>query len=264
MSGLRVKGLTKAFGSTTVLVSLDLHVTDGITAVLGPSGCGKTTLLRLVAGFLDPDAGTIAIGDRVVAGEGRPVPARLRRVGYVPQEGALFPHLDVTANVGFGLPRGERGGARVREVLDLVELAGLGRGALPPRAVGRPAAARSARSGPRAGSCARAARRAVLLPRRRSARGHRSRRGPGASRERSDGRAGHPRPGRGAVAGRPGGRDVGGPVPPGVLSGRHLPPAGLPGGSRVRRPRHAPARVTPTRGSAWPPATSDRSRSSVR
>ena len=126
MSGLRVKGLTKAFGSTTVLVSLDLQVTDGITAVLGPSGCGKTTLLRLVAGFLDPDAGTIAIGDRVVAGEGRPVPARLRRVGYVPQEGALFPHLDVTANVGFGLPRGDRGrtsgGARVREVLDLVEL----------------------------------------------------------------------------------------------------------------------------------------------
>jgi iron(III) transport system ATP-binding protein len=122
MSGLRVKGLTKAFGSTTVLVSLDLHVTDGITAVLGPSGCGKTTLLRLVAGFLDPDAGTIAIGDRVVAGEGRPVPARLRRVGYVPQEGALFPHLDVTANVGFGLPRGNRKGARVNEVLDLVEL----------------------------------------------------------------------------------------------------------------------------------------------
>ena len=122
MSGLRVKGLTKAFGSTTVLASLDLHVTDGITAVLGPSGCGKTTLLRLVAGFLDPDAGTIAIGDRVVAGEGRPLPARLRRVGYVPQEGALFPHLDVTANVGFGLPRRERGGTRVRDALDLVEL----------------------------------------------------------------------------------------------------------------------------------------------
>ena len=121
-SGLQVKGLTKAFGSTTVLVSLDLQVNDGITAVLGPSGCGKTTLLRLVAGFLDPDAGTIEIGDRVVAGEGRPVPARLRRVGYVPQEGALFPHLDVAANVGFGLPRGARGGARVRDVLDLVEL----------------------------------------------------------------------------------------------------------------------------------------------
>jgi len=122
MSGLRVAGLTKSFGNTTVLSALDLEVADGITAVLGPSGCGKTTLLRLVAGFLDPDGGTIAIGDRVVAGAGRPVPARLRRVGYVPQEGALFPHLDVTANIGFGLPRGVRGGARLREMLDLVEL----------------------------------------------------------------------------------------------------------------------------------------------
>ncbi len=122
MRGLRVAGVTKSFGTTTVLDGLDLEVNDGITAVLGPSGCGKTTLLRLVAGFLDPDKGTITIGERVVAGGGRPVPARLRRVGYVPQEGALFPHLDVTANVGFGLPRGARAGARVRHVLDLVEL----------------------------------------------------------------------------------------------------------------------------------------------
>jgi iron(III) transport system ATP-binding protein len=121
-AGLRVEGLVKSFGQTRVLGCVDLTVADGITAVLGPSGCGKTTLLRLVAGFLEPDAGTIAIGDKVVAGGGRPVPARLRRVGYVPQEGALFPHLDVTANVGFGLARADRGGTRVREVLDLVEL----------------------------------------------------------------------------------------------------------------------------------------------
>jgi iron(III) transport system ATP-binding protein len=122
VTGLRVKGLAKRFGGLPVLDGLDLAVHDGITAVLGPSGCGKTTLLRLVAGFLDPDAGTIAIGDRVVAGQGRSVPARSRRVGYVPQEGALFPHLDVRANVGFGLPRAARDGARVREMLDLVEL----------------------------------------------------------------------------------------------------------------------------------------------
>ena len=122
MTGLRVEGLAKAFGTTRVLDGLDLTVADGITAVLGPSGCGKTTLLRLVAGFLDPDGGTIAIGGRVVAGAGRSVPPRARRVGYVPQEGALFPHLDVSANIGFGLPRAERGGARVAEMLDLVEL----------------------------------------------------------------------------------------------------------------------------------------------
>lgn len=125
MNGLRVTGLTKAFGAQRVLDGIDLDVPGGITAVLGPSGCGKTTLLRLVAGFLEPDAGTIRIGDQVVAGEGRPVPSRRRRTGYVPQEGALFPHLDVAANIAFGLGRDRRGvsgRARVEEMLDLVEL----------------------------------------------------------------------------------------------------------------------------------------------
>ncbi len=122
MSALEVAGLAKSFTATPVLAGIDLVVHEGITAVLGPSGCGKTTLLRLVAGFLEPDAGTIIIGGRQVAGGSRPVPARSRRVGYVPQEGALFPHLDVTANVGFGLARGSSKVARVREVLDLVEL----------------------------------------------------------------------------------------------------------------------------------------------
>ncbi len=122
MTGLRVERLTMSFGETRVLEGLDLTVADGITAVLGPSGCGKTTLLRLVAGFLDPAGGTIEIGGRVVAGAGRRVPARSRKVGYVPQEGALFPHLDVAANIGFGLSRGSRGGPRVDEMLSLVEL----------------------------------------------------------------------------------------------------------------------------------------------
>jgi iron(III) transport system ATP-binding protein len=126
VTGLRVEGLTMSFGELRVLDGLDLTVDDGITAVLGPSGCGKTTLLRLVAGFLDPAGGTIEIGGRVVAGAGRRVPARSRKVGYVPQEGALFPHLDVAANIAFGLPRGLRGGLRggprVEEMLSLVEL----------------------------------------------------------------------------------------------------------------------------------------------
>ena len=122
MTGLRVSGLVKSFGSTGVLHGVDLDVPDGITAILGSSGCGKTTLLRLVAGFLQPDAGTVTIGDRVVAGDGRSTPPRARRVGYVPQEGALFPHLDATANIGFGLDRVGRKGRRVEEMLDLVEL----------------------------------------------------------------------------------------------------------------------------------------------
>ncbi|MFC5176114.1 ABC transporter ATP-binding protein [Nocardioides taihuensis] len=123
MSTLHLEGVRKAFGATVAVDGVDLVVPEGsVTAVLGPSGCGKTTLLRLVAGFLEPDAGTIAFDDRVVAGSGRPVPPQQRRVGYVPQEGALFPHLDVAANIAFGLPRAQRRSARVGDLLDLVEL----------------------------------------------------------------------------------------------------------------------------------------------
>jgi len=128
VSALTVTGVTRSFparhGDDVVAVDdVTLHVPQGsLTAVLGPSGCGKTTLLRLVAGFLAPDSGTIALDDRVVAGAGRPVPPQERRVGYVPQEGALFPHLDVAGNIGFGLRREGRTSSRVDEVLDLVEL----------------------------------------------------------------------------------------------------------------------------------------------
>ncbi|MGY1718670.1 ABC transporter ATP-binding protein [Blastococcus sp. SYSU DS0552] len=124
MSSLTVTGLSKAFGSVPVLAGVDLHVPTGsLTALLGPSGCGKTTLLRLVAGFDTPDAGTVAVGDRVVTGAGRAVPARRRGIGYVPQEGGLFPHLSVAGNVTFGLPRRlRRDTGRVRELLALVGL----------------------------------------------------------------------------------------------------------------------------------------------
>jgi len=127
VSRVELAGVAHAFGDVRAVDGVDLVVPEGtFTAVLGPSGCGKTTLLRLVAGFLAPHAGTIRFDDRVVAGEGRSLPPQQRRVGYVPQEGALFPHLDVAANVGFGLPKAERstrgGSARVAEMLDLVEL----------------------------------------------------------------------------------------------------------------------------------------------
>ncbi len=127
MRQLTVTGLHKAFGTHPVLAGLDLDVPAGsFTAILGPSGSGKTTLLRLLAGFEQADAGSIAIGDRVVDGPGVAlVPPERRQIGYVPQEGALFPHLTVAANVGFGLPARRRG-TRTAELLEAVGLAGMG------------------------------------------------------------------------------------------------------------------------------------------
>jgi len=127
VSALSVRGLAKSFGATSVLRGLDLDVATGtLAAVLGPSGCGKTTLLRIIAGFEAPDAGTVTVGGRVLAGPGVAVPPERRRIGIVPQEGALFPHLTVAGNVGFGLGRGAARARRVAELLELVGLAGYG------------------------------------------------------------------------------------------------------------------------------------------
>ncbi|MEY9935442.1 iron(III) transport system ATP-binding protein [Catenulispora sp. GP43] len=126
MSGLTITGLRAGHGGATVLDGLDLTVEDGTLAcILGPSGCGKSTLLRVVAGFHRAGAGTVTVGGRVLNDDRTQVPAERRRIGYVPQDGALFPHLSAAANIGFGLPRAGRG-ERVEELLDLVGLSGLG------------------------------------------------------------------------------------------------------------------------------------------
>ena len=123
MSGVSISGLKKSFGDTAAVDGVDLDVPSGsITAVLGPSGCGKTTLLRMLAGFIRPDTGSIAFGERTVVGPGVWVTPQARRVGYVPQEGALFPHLSVAENIGFGLPRAQRKQGHIAAMLDLVEL----------------------------------------------------------------------------------------------------------------------------------------------
>jgi iron(III) transport system ATP-binding protein len=128
MRQVAVSGLYKAFGAHPVLTGVDLEVPAGsLTAILGPSGSGKTTLLRLLAGFERADAGTISIGETVVDGPGAYVAPERRRIGYVPQEGSLFPHLTVAANVGFGLPARDRRGSRVATMLDLVGLGGMGK-----------------------------------------------------------------------------------------------------------------------------------------
>lgn len=125
MSSVELGGVAKRFSGVAALDHIDLRIPAGsIVAVLGPSGCGKTTLLRVLAGFERPDAGTIHIGGALVSGAGTFVPPERRRIGIVPQEGALFPHLTVARNVAYGLRRAERT-ERVAEVLALVGLAGL-------------------------------------------------------------------------------------------------------------------------------------------
>jgi iron(III) transport system ATP-binding protein len=126
VSGLGTQALRKAFGANEVLTGLDLDVPSGsLTAVLGSSGSGKTTLLRMIAGFDRADSGRIRLGDTTVDGPGCFVSPERRRIGYVPQDGALFPHLTVCANIGFGLSRRARGGSRVTDLCDMVGLAGL-------------------------------------------------------------------------------------------------------------------------------------------
>ncbi len=128
MTRVIVSGLRKSFGSRVVLDGLDLEVPEGsLTAVLGPSGSGKTTLLRILAGFEHADAGSVTLGDKVVEDARAHLAPETRRIGYVPQDGALFPHLTASGNVGFGLSRQERKGGRVEELLSLVGLSGEGR-----------------------------------------------------------------------------------------------------------------------------------------
>jgi iron(III) transport system ATP-binding protein len=128
MTRITLSGVTKTYRGrrpVTALDGVDMEIADhSLVAVLGPSGCGKTTMLRLIAGFERPDAGTITIGDEIVAAPGRYVPPERRHVGIVPQEGALFPHLDVSANIRFAL-RTRRGAVADRRVDELLELVGL-------------------------------------------------------------------------------------------------------------------------------------------
>src|SRR5918999_1483819 len=126
-SMIRLQGATKRFGSVVAVDDASLCIARGeVVAILGPSGCGKTTLLRVIAGFERPDSGTVEVAGRTVAGAGAWVPPEHRRIGMVFQDYALFPHLTVAENIGFGLPRRARA-ERVRELLSAVGLDGLER-----------------------------------------------------------------------------------------------------------------------------------------
>jgi iron(III) transport system ATP-binding protein len=124
MSFLELRSVRKRFGTVTALDGIDLSVAAGSrTAIVGPSGCGKTTLLRIIAGFEAPDSGRVELGGRALSDGPNAVPAHHRGIGFVVQDGALFPHLSVEANVGFGLNRNEpRRAQRIAELMDMVEL----------------------------------------------------------------------------------------------------------------------------------------------
>ena len=124
MSFLSIAHVGKRYGVVAALSDVSLSMEKGSRlAVLGPSGSGKTTLLRILAGFEAPDTGTVVLEGEVLAGSGAPVPSHRRRIGIVMQDGALFPHLSVAENVGFGLERGMAGRtARIAELLDMVGL----------------------------------------------------------------------------------------------------------------------------------------------
>lgn len=121
------RNLTKSFGALTVVDDVSFSVAKGqILALLGPSGCGKTTTLRLIAGFEQLDDGVIVIDGEEVANGRFHLPPEKRRAGMVFQDYAIFPHLSVADNVGFGLPRGKGRAARVADMLDFVGLTDLG------------------------------------------------------------------------------------------------------------------------------------------
>jgi iron(III) transport system ATP-binding protein len=123
MSDLRVSGLSKRYGRTQALADVSLRAPSGSRmAVVGPSGSGKSTLLRLIAGFDRPDAGEIDLGADRLVGAGVMRPAHRRNIGIVSQDGALFPHLDIGANIAFGIEAAADRSARVLEMFDIVQL----------------------------------------------------------------------------------------------------------------------------------------------
>ncbi len=134
-ASIEVRGLCKAFGANPVLRDVSLEVAPGtVLALLGPSGCGKTTLLRSIAGLETCDRGEVSVAGRLLSSDRVAVAPEDRQVGMVFQDWALFPHLSVAANVGYGLPRSQRRGSRrryggtdrVEEALEMVGLGGLG------------------------------------------------------------------------------------------------------------------------------------------
>ncbi|MBB4418910.1 iron(III) transport system ATP-binding protein [Rhizobium leguminosarum] len=129
MTLLTIENISKRYGPVQALKDISLDVSAGSrTAVVGPSGSGKTTLLRIIAGFEQPDVGRVTLDGEVLADGAATVPAHKRGIGIVSQDGALFPHLSVAENIGFGFERGAAD--RDQRILDLLDMVELDRGML--------------------------------------------------------------------------------------------------------------------------------------
>ena len=125
MTSLKVQELTVRFDGRVIIENLSIIVPSGaFAAVLGPSGCGKTTFLRCIAGLITPSAGTIQFGNQVVSVSSLVLAPNKRHIGYVPQEGGLFPHLSVAENIGFGVGKGEKTEV-IDEMLNLIGMKNL-------------------------------------------------------------------------------------------------------------------------------------------
>src|SRR3978361_913273 len=104
VASVELRGLTKRYGALAVVDDISLRIEHGLlVCLLGPSGCGKTTTLRLIAGFVEPTQGEIAVGERIVSSPARTLPPEQRNMSMIFQSYALWPHMTVGENVAYGL-----------------------------------------------------------------------------------------------------------------------------------------------------------------
>ncbi len=123
MSAISIEGLRAGYGGEAVISDISFELAhQQLLAILGPSGSGKSTLLKTIAGFLTPSAGSITLEGELVSSPELLVPPEKRNIGLVPQEGSLFPHLDVSANIGFGIKRDPQRRQRVNELLEIINM----------------------------------------------------------------------------------------------------------------------------------------------
>lgn len=127
MTSLEISHLDVNFGSRKVISDLSFSLSAGeIASLLGPSGCGKTTLLRAIAGLLTPSGGTIRLGTQLIGLSSLSLAPHKRSTGYVPQQGALFPHLNVARNISFGVDRKKKSAAEIKSLTsEMLELIGM-------------------------------------------------------------------------------------------------------------------------------------------